>query len=104
MADVQSFTDGIDEEDERVAVSIILLCSVLKLRQLRKRRKRREWVSHWLQRREDQGLYHNLVRELQLQDGEDFRRFLRMNTDTFQVSMSMLLLRPERPKDLTRPL
>ncbi len=53
MADVQSFTDAIDEEDKRVAVSIILLCSVLKLRQLRKRGKRRECVLHWLQRREE---------------------------------------------------
>ncbi len=40
--------------------------------------------------------HHNLIKELQLQDSEDFRRFLRMNTDTFQVSMLYSVARGPR--------
>lgn len=42
------------------------------------------WVSPWLKGRREQGAYENLMRELALDDGEAYRRFIRMDTATFE--------------------
>ena len=49
-------------------------------------KKRRVWVKKWLLERQKKGAYKGIVSDLRLTDPEDFRKFLRMNTETFQVN------------------
>ena len=44
------------------------------------------WVKPWLKRRDEKGAYNNILREIRLDDAESYRRYLRMNTETFEVS------------------
>ena len=59
-------------------------------RELSRRRKQCKWVAELCSFRHDKGLYENLVQELKLHDNEDFRRFLRMNNDTYKVAIISL--------------
>ena len=69
-------------------------------------RKRKCWVKPWLTKKH-KSLYHGLVSVLLLQDKEEFRMFLRMNTDTYEVSKLVLISRCvtslERGGGLTGP-
>ena len=47
--------------------------------------KRRIWTRDWLLKRQEKGAYNGILNELRLTDKEDFRKYLRMNTETFQV-------------------
>ena len=47
--------------------------------------KRRIWAKNWLLERQKKGAYNGILNELRLTDKEDFRKYLRMNTETFQV-------------------
>lgn len=48
------------------------------------RKEREQWVRTWLTRREDQGAYHHLMRELELEDVTSFKNFMRMDPEMFQ--------------------
>ena len=50
------------------------------------KKKRRVWVKKWLLEPQKTGAYNGIVSDLRLTDREDFRNFLRMNTETFQVN------------------
>ena len=65
-----------------LCATIILACSaeLLKRNSLKKRRARKVWVKGWL-------LYNNIMNELKLTDAESFRKYLRINTATFQVKI-----------------
>ena len=85
------------EENNNIVLFVIIsgvygLLKTKMRKRRKKRRKRKHWVRPLLQRREERGAFYKLVRELQLTDKEDFRRFLRMNTETFQVYSLLLLL------------
>jgi hypothetical protein len=41
-------------------------------------------VKNWLAERENKGAYNNIIQELRLDDQENYRRYLRMNTETFE--------------------
>ena len=53
---------------------------------IKTRKKRKCWVKEWLRKREESGAYARIFQELRLQDAEHFRKYLRMNTDTYEVS------------------
>ena len=40
--------------------------------------KRSVWVKSWLEKRAEQGAYHNLFQELLLDDAKSFKEFIRM--------------------------
>ena len=42
-------------------------------------------MKDWLCERDAKGAYGDILQELRLNDHEKFRKYLRMNTDTFQV-------------------
>ena len=48
-------------------------------------RNRKVWMKNWLRERDTKGAYVNILNELRLNDLEHFRKYLRMNTETFQV-------------------
>ena len=61
---------------------ITILSVYREIRKKKKTRKRRWWVHPILQRRCEQGCYHRLVQELQL-DGEMFKRYFRLTREQF---------------------
>ena len=52
--------------------------------------KRSCWVRSWLQRSEEKGCYHNLFKELLLEDTESFREFVRMDRNHVQFLVKKL--------------
>ena len=68
------------------SASLIIACRLRK----KQRRKRKTWVKNWLKKREEKSAYNNILQELRLEDEEHFRKYLRMNTATFEVSTDLL--------------
>ena len=65
--------------------SLILGCAIsLSNSNRKKRRSRKIWMKDWLRERDKKGAYANILQELRLNDRENFRKYLRMNTETFQ--------------------
>ncbi len=88
----QSIESSESSDDEREkAVAAILLCCALNMQKKKKRKKRVYWVKPWLTERDNKSLYTNLVKELILADRGDYRRFMRMNTETFEVRPNIFL-------------
>ena len=52
----------------------------------KKKSKRKIWTREWLMKRNERRTYKGILNELRLTDKEDFRKYLRMNTSTFEVS------------------
>ncbi|XP_064462305.1 uncharacterized protein LOC135372766 [Ornithodoros turicata] len=50
--------------------------------------RRREWSRQWLLRRKRLGCYENLLRELSLEDTATYRRWLRMDINTFELLLA----------------
>ena len=56
------------------------------------KKQRKEWVKGWLANRQRKGAYTNIIRELKLIDKENYRRYLRMDEETFKVILFNFLL------------
>ena len=52
---------------------------------IKERRKQRQWVRSSIRKRDCKGAHYSIINDLKLTDKEDFRKYLRMNTSTFQV-------------------
>ena len=65
-----------------VMLGAFLIIRARKRRQER-RRERRWWVRPWIRRREELGEYHRLMRELQLEDRDAFKEYMRMSPEEF---------------------
>ena len=52
----------------------------------KKKQRRKIWIREWLLKRNEKGAYNGILNELRLTDKVDFRKYLRMNTSTFEVS------------------
>ena len=52
--------------------------------------KRSVWVKSWLEKRAEQGAYHNLFQELLLDDAKSFKEFIRMDRLHFQFLVERL--------------
>ena len=44
-------------------------------------------MKYWPHERDTKGAYADILQELRLDDHENFRKYLDMNTDTFQVAL-----------------
>ena len=51
------------------------------------RKNRKLWVNPWLSRRNERGIYNNLIQELQNKDINEYRRFLKMTRGVFNESL-----------------
>ena len=68
-------------------LTITLLAIGIKLDEKKKKRKKRfVWMKPWLTNRLGTSAYQNIFQKLRLNDKEEFRRYLRMNTETYQES------------------
>ncbi|GBN41189.1 hypothetical protein AVEN_170152-1 [Araneus ventricosus] len=65
----------------------ILLGTVLKEKQ---KTKRKVWARKWLLRRKQKGCYEIVMKELALEDAEGYRRWLCMDTATFEFLLTMV--------------
>ncbi|KAK8788609.1 hypothetical protein V5799_021616 [Amblyomma americanum] len=72
------------EAESAAAVATAALVMLELLEEPPAKKPRMSWVSPWLQRRKQQGAYENLMRELALEDSENYRRWIRMYTATFE--------------------
>ena len=69
----------------RMEEEVLLLCLLWRHRRNKKKKKtrRRFWVRQIVQKRRDQGEFHNLLQEMRLNDPESHFRYLRMSKATF---------------------
>ena len=78
-----------DLEKRKLAAVCALLIGYgakLKKSKTKRTRQRRMWVKPWIMERERLGAYNTLLNNANLftlSDREDYRRFMRMNTETF---------------------
>ena len=50
-----------------------------------RRRNRTMWMRPWVQRRNTQGVFHNLVQELEAEDPEMYRKYFRVSPEDFRI-------------------
>jgi len=67
--------------DKRKAFVALLL--LLNDKEKNSKKSRSIWVKNIYKRRKEKGSYENLIKELALEDSENYRRYLRMDTTTF---------------------
>ena len=67
-------------------ITTLLLSTVVKNNASKERKKRKIWAKKWLLNRDEKSVYGNIIAELRIDDAENSRRYLRMNTATFEVS------------------
>ena len=69
--------------------TLTLVCAVdmLSNEKAKKSRNRNTWMKDWLCERDTKEAYGSILQQLRLNDHENFRKYLRMNTDTFQVAL-----------------
>lgn len=82
-----------EDDVEKLAFSAIVIASILKKKRKKvnkSRKKRSEWVKSYLQRREQSGLYTNLVNELRSEEPELFKNYLRMTKESFDHVLSLV--------------
>ena len=53
-----------------IAEGGLLLCQ----KNIKERRKRRQWVRPWIRKRDNKRAYYSIINDLRLMDKEDFRK------------------------------
>ena len=74
-----------------------LLCYLVKKRNedtVLRTQKRSCWIRSWLQRREEKGCYHNLFKELLLEDTKSFKESVSFNLSSISSSMFSVAMFP----------
>ena len=78
------------DPERRKIISLILLNNAFYfmnnfLKKKKQRKRRSCWVKEWLNRRNSLSAYQTILSELRLNDRESFRRYLRMNTEVYEL-------------------
>jgi len=73
-------------QEAELAAAVYVALAINKRRKV----KRKCWIKNWVRRRDRQGAYTQLIRELQLEDSQQFRNFTRMSTVEVQRLVNML--------------
>ena len=82
--------DSSKENVTLVAISALLFGYGIKLQERKRRRCQTILVKPWRSRRNELCAYGTLINELAMMDREDYRRFMRMNTETFTALIEKL--------------
>ena len=69
---------------ESIVAASLAFVIISRTRRRRKIRKHKIWSRDWLKNRPKNGVYHQLMKELQLMDTSGYRNFLRMDSSTFE--------------------
>ena len=91
-----------DEDDYTVAACSAIIIGFLAKKRRRNRKNRKIWVKKWLAARDSKGAYNNLIQELRLDDAESYRRYLRMNTHTFEELLCNVTPKLEKQETMMR--
>ena len=59
-------------------------------------------MKKWLAARDDKDAYNNIIQELRLDDVESYRRYLRMNTETFEELLLNISPKLEKQRTMMR--
>ena len=70
--------------DRRRVAALVAVVAIMR-RKISKRRRKSIREKEWLKRREEKSVYRHLLEELRLEDPQNYRRYLRMDTATFEV-------------------
>ena len=85
MASIETYSN-IFKMTEKEAAAFILLALALDDDEKRKRGPKRKWI----QRREEEGLYANVVQELMVEDNTIYREMTRMDYDRFKHILQLI--------------
>lgn len=69
----------------------------------KKKRARIHWVRSWIARREERGAFHQLVKELVVEDSAGYREFFRLNSQQFQFLLDKIASRISKKETFLRP-
>jgi hypothetical protein len=78
--------DMVPLREVKLAAAVYIALVINKRRKV----KRTCWVKNWVRRRDKQGAYTQLIRELQLEDAQQFRNFTRMSAVEVQSLVNLL--------------
>ena len=67
----------------------VVIAALLRQRR-RRRRNRKQWTRKWIQNRESQGAFHQLLQELRVLDVSNYMNFVRMDAATFEELLQMV--------------
>ena len=76
--------EKMDEDDVIIfsCATIALACALEIQKKPRRNRIRKTWMKDWLRKRDAKRAYVNILQDLRLNDHENFRKYLRTNTET----------------------
>ena len=80
------------EKSVQAIANVLEICVINRLlkRTRNRDKKHRVWVKTWVRRRDGQGCYNNLVKELVAEDAGNFRHFARLYPSLFDTPPSSL--------------
>ena len=70
---------------DRRRIAAMVIVSILFKRKRQRKRERSVREKEWLKRRGEKSVYREILQELRLEDEQNYRRYLRMDTATFEV-------------------
>ena len=73
---------------KKLACAVVI--AVLLRQRRRRRRNRKQWTRKWIQNRESQGAFHQLLQELRVLDVSSYMNFVRMDAATFEELLQMV--------------
>ncbi|KAK3107504.1 hypothetical protein FSP39_016061 [Pinctada imbricata] len=79
------------DELEVLGPIIISIMAAAYRQYIRNKRKRRtHWIKPWIKRRDKYGAHHALLKELEIEDIETYRNFVRMSKENFDELLSLV--------------
>ena len=80
------------EKSVKAIANVLGICVINRLLKRRRKRdkKRRVWMKTWVGRRDEQGCYNNLVKELAAEDAGSFKHFARLYPALFDTLVHLV--------------
>ena len=90
MYDVYTVIKLIMARSAKKKLACAVVIAVLLRQRRRRRRNRKQWTRKWIQNRESQGAFHQLLQELRVLDVSNYMNFVRMDAATFEELLQMV--------------
>ena len=74
----------------KLKLALFTLAFLRWMKRRRKRTTRTTWVKSWITRRNEQGVYNNLIQELGNEDPTGFRWYFRLSKENFEEILALL--------------
>ena len=94
-----------DESNQRRKVKflqILLLMDSFEEEDVLRSRERVIWTRSWIRRREERGAYHQLIRELAVEDAPAFARYFHLDKEKFNDLVGRLSIHIQRQDTIMR--